>query len=251
MKGKALRRALETDAIRVGADLPMIQDSTELITPESAKEFLKRNQYNRPINWRAVEEYAGAMKRGGWKLHAQGVVLDTEGNILTGQKRLWAVIYANTNVYMRVSRGNPVDTARLLDRGTPQSSRDLAARETNRRHSPIEASIARCVCVLNGTLKPSVDQLALAIADCDATSTMVLSETKGTKKTRAILMILGAIVEVSCSTEDAKRLAKQAEWFASRLDTALKPATAEQCWNRGAAFGLALESARRIVEEAR
>ena len=76
---KALRRALETsDALRVNANVPLIVDRTELITPEIAREMLKKNQRNRPINWTKVDEYAAIMKAGKWELHAQGIILDTE-----------------------------------------------------------------------------------------------------------------------------------------------------------------------------
>ena len=160
MKGKALKRALEVDPIRAGGDIPLITDKTELITPTVAQEMLRANKDNRPINWKKVEEYSDAMVRGEWKLHAQGIVLDEGGNILTGQKRLWAVIYADVSVYMRVSRGNPKDTAKLLDRGDPQSARDLASRGTGRWHSPTESSIARACAALTGNMRPSKTQLA-------------------------------------------------------------------------------------------
>src|SRR5678815_3587241 len=104
MKGnKAMRRALQTsDAIRVNSDVPLIVDTTELITPEVAQEMLNHNKGNRPVNWNQVEQYAAMMKAGEFKLTAQGIVLDKTGNLLTGQTRLWAVVLSNCSVYMRV-----------------------------------------------------------------------------------------------------------------------------------------------------
>jgi len=251
MKGKALRRALESsDALRVGADVPLIVDTTELISPETAQAMLTRNKSNRPINWKKVEEYAAVMARGAWALHAQGIILDTDGNILTGQKRLWAVVYSGVNVYMRVSRGNPPATATLIDRGTPQSARDLASRGTGKKHSPTEASIARGVCVLAGNLRPSLDTLAATIERLSPIVEPLLVETAGTKKTKSVLMILAAICGTGRTEADARTLAKQTELLAGRLDRALEPQTSAACWGRGAAFGLAMENARRIVEAA-
>src|SRR5262249_10526113 len=149
-----------TDALRINANVPLITDKTELITPEVAMEYLKANKNNRPINWARVEEYAAIMARGDWKLHSQGVVFDTNGNILTGQKRLWAVVKAKVGVYMRVSRGTPPEAARLLDRGTPQTARDLATRETGRKHSPTEVSIMRAYAAMQGNTRPDTDQIA-------------------------------------------------------------------------------------------
>lgn len=251
MKGRALRRAIATgDALRVGASVPLITDTTELITPTSAQELLKRNTKNRPINWKRVEEYAAVMARGEWELHAQGIVLDADGNILTGQQRLWAVVYSQVNVYMRVSRGNPPSTARLLDRGVPQSSRDLASRETGRKHSPTEVSIARGYCALMGNLRPSTDLLAETVAMSAETTAAILDETRGTKKSRSVLMVLGAIYFLAPSADVARTLARQTERFAGDLDGALGQHTANECWGRGAAFGLAMEHARRIIAAA-
>jgi hypothetical protein len=252
MKGKALRRALETkDALRVNANVPLIVDTTELITPAIAEEILVRNKSNRPINWKQVEAYAAVMKAGEWRLHAQGIVIGSDGNLLTGQQRLWAVALSGCSVYMRVSRGNPVDAGRFLDRGRPQSARDLASRETEKKHSPTEASIARGVCILTGNRKPSTDQLAEVIAKNSKLVSALLAETAGTKKTKAVVMILAAICEVAKTTEEACGLASRSEKLADRLDLALLPESAAGCWGKGAAFGLAMEQARKCVSEAR
>ncbi len=247
MKGKALRRALQTShVVRINADVPLITDATELMTPETAYDMLLKNANNRPINWKKVEEYAAIMSAGKWQLHSQGIILDPNGNILTGQKRLWAVIYSNTAVYMRVSRGNPSTVANLLDRGTPQSSRDLASRETGRKHTPIEASIGRAILAMRGIVRPSTDELASAISQYSTRAAMVMKATAGTKKTRSIVMILAAICEGSESLIANK--AVFVEKWAKALEDKLAPQTPEQCWGRGAAFALAMNQARQIVE---
>ncbi len=248
MKGKALRRALESDPLRVGADVPLIVDTTEIITPTIAHELLQHNTTNRPIDWKAVERYADAMAAGKWELHAQGIVLDGQGNILTGQQRLWAVIYSNTNVYMRVSRGNPASAARLLDRGRPQSSRDLAARDTGRKHTPTEASIARAISVLQGNVRPSTDALAAIITTQAKPMSQLLGAATGTKKTRAVIMIAGAVLFFADGDLNTVReLASHLSLWANQLEAALAPQTPQQCWGKGAAFGLAMEAARKIV----
>ena len=248
MKGKALRRALESaDAIRinVGAAVPLIVTTTELITPDTAKEMLQRNKKNRPINWRKVEEYAETMRAGRWRLHDQGVMLDADNNILTGQKRLWAVIKAGVNIYMRVSRGNPADTATLIDRGIPQSARDLAARETGRVHSPTEASLGRAVLVLQGNLKPSPDELAAVLQQYEGTLKTVLALTRGSRKSRELLMVVAALM--LHHRDDVTQRMASVPILVDQLRTALLPRTADECWGRGAAFSLAMEQARRLV----
>lgn len=248
MKGKALRRALETkDAIRINADIPLIVDTTELITPAVAQELLNRNKGNRPVNWKQVEEYAAMMKRGEFMLTAQGIVIDKNGNLLTGQTRLWAVLLSDCSVYMRVSRGNLPETGRLLDRGRPQSARDLASRETEKKHSPIEASIARGVCAIAGNMKPSKDELGAVIAANSDLVKSLIKDMAGMKKTKSVLMIMSAIVATADDESKARQLAIHTAEFADKLDVALLPHTSSNCWGRGAAFGLALEHAKRIV----
>lgn len=245
---KATRRALQTsDAIRVNSNVPLIVDTTELITPDVAQEMLNHNKGNRPVNWKQVEEYAAMMKRGEFMLTAQGIVLDRDGNLLTGQTRLWAVLLSNVSVYMRVSRGNAPETGRLLDRGRPQSARDLASRETEKKHAPTEASIARGICAISGNMKPSKDELAAVIAKNAPMVTALLKDTTGMKKTRSVLMILSAICASAKDIAEARRLVIMTAEFADQLDVALLPHTAKACWGRGAAFGLALQQAQKCI----
>ncbi len=247
-KGKAYRRASEcADSIRLVHDIPLIVDKTEIITPTIAHEMLQRNTNNRPINWKKVEEYAAIMAKGEWKLHSQGIILDEKNNILTGQKRLWAIIYSDTAVPMRVSRGCPSNTVRMIDRGEPQSARDMAARETTRKHSPYEVSLARGFLVLHDKTKPSKDQLADTMIQQSEMFSSVLAETKGTKKTKSILMILSAICFISRDIKEAKNKSLMAETYANNLDTCLSPSSAAQCWGKGAAFTLAMKQAQTVV----
>ena len=248
MKGKALRRALMTsDVVRINTDVPAITDTTELISPEDAEEMLKRNSRNRPVNWNKVEEYAAIMRRGDWQLHPQGIILDPEGNILTGQTRLWAIIHAGIAVYMRVSRGSPADTAFVIDRGRPQSARDLSTRKTERKHSPTEASIARCVCVLRGQPKPSVDEIAAVMTEKSVIMAAILKQCAGTKKEKALLMILGAIAELSTGADEASALAKRSKMLADQLEQALLPYSVQSCWGRGVSFGMAMRKASEVI----
>ena len=250
IKGRALRRAVETnDSIRLTGDVPLIVDKTELITPNMAHEMLQKNKNNRPINWKKVEEYASAMAKGEWKLHPQGIILDKDGNILTGQKRLWAVIYSDTAVYMRVSRGCSADSARMIDRGTPQTSRDLATRETERKHSQIEASIARGISILNGEKAALPDKIADIIIDKSKHFEALLKETKGTKKTKSVLMILASMAHLVSDVAALKKMAVHTEMLAAKLDAKLAPSVADKCWGRGVAFVLAMEHAKKCVEE--
>ena len=230
MKGKALRRALaSSDALRINTekDVPLIVTTTELITPTIAKEILKNNKKNRPVNWHKVEEYAATMREGRWRLHDQGIMLDTDGNVLTGQKRLWAIINADVNIYMRVSRGNPPDTAHIIDRGVPQSARDLAARDTGRMHSPTEASLARAILALNGNLKPSADDIAAVLLRYAAPLTTAMTQTRGTRNNAGTLDDPGR--DDQESDEGFLHHLATVPILVDQLRTALLPRTAAEC----------------------
>jgi hypothetical protein len=63
-------------------------------------------------------------------------------------------------------------------------------------------------------------------------------------------MTLGAICAESTG-DMTRQLTRRVDELAERLELTLLPQHADACWNRGAAFGLAMEHARRIVCEAK
>jgi len=244
IKGKALKRALKTnDAHRILENLPGIVDTTELITPAIAEKLLMKNENNRPVNWNKVEVYKKLMELGEWKFHAQGIILDGKGNIITGQKRLWAIVLCGISQYMRVSRGSLPETAPFIDRGTAQSSRDLATRQTKRKHSPTEASIMRAYLALQGNVKPSADEIADAIVEHEPALNNIMETTAGTRKNKAMLMILGA----TCALDgvDRELWLGNLDLLAGKLETEV---CAAKCWNRGAAFSLAMKKAVQVCK---
>lgn len=250
MKGnKALKRAIQSkDYIRISnPEVPLITDTTELVDPGKAREFINNNKHNRQINWRRVEQYAEQMKTGNWHFHAQGIILDKDGNILSGQHVLWAIIYAGVTIPLRISRGTPASAAKYIDRGAPQSARDLASRDTERRHSPTEASIARAVFVLRGNMKPSTDDLGNLITALAEKSEIILKGIRGMKRTKAVVMVIAAIIECYplSSIDGAVKLIPR---FVERLESNLEPENADKCWGRGAAFSLAMRQAQQAVK---
>jgi hypothetical protein len=258
-KVKGLQRARESkDAYRLyHNDIPLITDRTEEITPEIAQKMLQKNKNNRPVNWRKVGEYRKIMERGEWKLHGQGIILDDKENIITGQKRLHAIILAGIPVYMRVSRGTPADRATLIDRGTPQSSRDLASRGTDRKHSPTEAAIVRAIFAFEGILRPSVDAMADKIIEYTDILENAMLLTKGTKKTKSVKMIMACIchlVKLNYSDKDKIYMMNVClgtiKPLAKKFEKELEPVTVDECWNKGAAFKLAMQKAMTVCYNA-
>ena len=196
-----------------------------------------------------MEQYKKMMLTGEWKFHSQGIILDDKNNILTGQKRLWAVILSGIPQYFRVSRGTPSNTSHLIDRGTPQSARDLASRLSERKHSPTEGSIARAMFAVDKKIRPSVDEMAFKIVECSELLEIATKQLRGTKKTKGILMITGAICWLAhhkdSSYIDLFALTTELE---RELNNELSPMVADECWNKGIAFTMAMNKSIEICK---
>ena len=236
-KKRALLRAAETnDAIRLGEqNIPLIVDTTEYVTPEIAERMLNKNKYNRPINWNAVEQIKNQMISGEWKFHGQGIILDDKCNILTGQKRLWAVILSGIPQYFRVSRGSPADTADVIDRGIAQTSRDLAARHTKRKHSPMEEKMAKAILAIRKVEKPSLDEIANIMKSYADEFQVALKASRGIKKTRGVIMVMAALCYTNEDEEIDHGVFAMVPEMATELEKRAYPIQLKDCWRRPAA----------------
>lgn len=100
-----------------------ITTTVETITPESAKEYLQRNNINRNINQSRVNAYADEIKNGKWQLNGEAIRFNTSGSLIDGQHRLSAIIKAEIPVEMCVMRNIPDDVS-IYDRGRPRDITD-------------------------------------------------------------------------------------------------------------------------------
>jgi hypothetical protein len=113
-----------------------IKTQIKNITPAMAEKMLneantrteKGEFLNRMISERRVRQLATAMNKGRWLVTHQGIALDTNGNLLDGQHRLWAVMRSGCTVPMAVTTGLPVGnrgnkTMDVLDIGKPRTVR--------------------------------------------------------------------------------------------------------------------------------
>lgn len=62
------------------------------ITPEMALDMLCKNSSNRKVRTDRVRYYAEQMKAGNWHLTGQGITFATDGTLLDGQHRLYAIV---------------------------------------------------------------------------------------------------------------------------------------------------------------
>lgn len=95
------------------------------ITPQQAEEWLNSNTHNRPLRNRQVEELAGAIQRGEFVLNGDMIRFDTNGTLIDGQHRLWAVVTAEMPIQSYVATDLPPDVQDTVDRGSKRTLADV------------------------------------------------------------------------------------------------------------------------------
>jgi hypothetical protein len=94
------------------------------VTPEIAKDLLKKNISNRPLKRSRISQLADALNRGEWKLTPQGISLSTEGVLLDGQHRLAAIIKTNKSADLVIAKDVDPSVFTILDTSLKRSAGD-------------------------------------------------------------------------------------------------------------------------------
>ena len=102
-----------------------ITSEVKNITPDFAGELLKRNTRNRNINRLTVEDYASQMRKGGWKLNGEPIIISESGVILDGQHRLLACQQAGVTIPSLIVYGAKDDTFTTIDTGRVRTAGDM------------------------------------------------------------------------------------------------------------------------------
>ncbi|MBF0141208.1 MAG: hypothetical protein HQL74_13135 [Magnetococcales bacterium] len=99
-----------------------------IVTPHMATEWLEKNQHNRHIRQSHVDHLAQQLRNGSWKLDGATICFDTDGNILDGQHRLWAVIESGSSIETLVVTGLESDVFPVIDTGIVRTGADVLSR---------------------------------------------------------------------------------------------------------------------------
>ena len=99
------------------------------VTPELAREWLKHNNFNRPLKPRLVDKYARQILEGHWQRNHQGVAFDGNGILIDGQHRLYAVIKTGQSVRMLVFLNETQMAHESIDNGKIRSLLDVVRLE--------------------------------------------------------------------------------------------------------------------------
>lgn len=90
--------------------------TVETIGPDLARQYLARNQNNRPLSTTRVAQYASDMRSGSWMLTHQGICFDDGGVLIDGQHRLHALIESGASATFQVTRGAAHQSFGVIDR---------------------------------------------------------------------------------------------------------------------------------------
>jgi hypothetical protein len=104
----------------------MLEFKKELITPSRAKELLEANINNRRVKDEVVNRYAQDILAGRWKEDTGEVIkISKSGIVLDGQHRLYAIIKANTPIFLHIVYGIDDSVSDVLDTGSVRSASDV------------------------------------------------------------------------------------------------------------------------------
>ncbi len=100
--------------------------TTEIITPAMAAKWVHPsvNRDNRPLRDSQVKYLAKQILDGKWQLTHQGVAFADDGRLVDGQHRLNAIIMANRQVQMMITRGLKADAYKVVDCGLKRAASD-------------------------------------------------------------------------------------------------------------------------------
>jgi len=118
-----------------------------LVTPETASQWLKLNEANRPLRSGAVQKMADDIADGLWlETNPQPLIFDTSGALIDGQHRLSALVRANRPLWFLVVTNVPRHTQLVIDDHLIRSVADFARWEMpGHKVSRIHVATARAM----------------------------------------------------------------------------------------------------------
>jgi hypothetical protein len=136
-----------------------VETKLELITPETAKEYLATSRGNRTLRRVWVLQLARDMTAKRFKLTHESIGFLEDGSLFDGHHRLEAVVLSGESVYMRVTRGVKADCVNAVDRGRGRSTTDAYQIAGEKWFTRQVAAIGRMWMILLGKRNPTDAEL--------------------------------------------------------------------------------------------
>ncbi len=122
------------------------------VTPETARQWLLTNNFNRAQRPDLVADYVRQIREGRWRRTHQGIAFSEKGTLLDGQHRLFAVVEAGIAVPMLVFVNEPLENHLAVDGGKRRTPLDVVRLEIRsnaikaKHISTLKAMIAGVFC---------------------------------------------------------------------------------------------------------
>ncbi|MCL2623848.1 MAG: hypothetical protein FWD31_09295 [Planctomycetaceae bacterium] len=131
---------------------PFANAYTINVTPDMAREWLLKNNFNRPQRPDLVADYVRQIRDGRWRRTHQGIAFTENGTLLDGQHRLFAVVETGIAVPMLVITNEPIENHLAIDGGKRRTPLDVVRLEIRsnsikaKHISTVKAMIAGVFC---------------------------------------------------------------------------------------------------------
>src|SRR6478752_7201216 len=139
---------------------------TEWNTPEVANRMLDRNTHNRPLKQGDILKWATEMEAGNWQLNGEAIKVATNGDILDGQHRLYAVALQDDGkaIPFTVIRGLAPEAQKTMDQGRRRDLADILSLEGVDASRSLAAAIRMFLAMDRGLLFVDRKQMAAVLS---------------------------------------------------------------------------------------
>jgi hypothetical protein len=139
---------------------------TEWITPEVANRMLDRNTHNRPLKQGDILKWATEMEAGNWQLNGEAIKVATNGDVLDGQHRLYAVALQDDGkaIPFTVIRGLAPEAQKTMDQGRRRDLADILSLEGVDASRSLAAAIRMFLAMDRGLLFVDRKQMAAVLS---------------------------------------------------------------------------------------
>jgi hypothetical protein len=178
------------------------------ITPEWAENILKNhNPKNRIVNDAFVARLARDIKAGAFVTTHQGIAFDTDGNLLDGQHRLAAIVFAKKSVDMLVTtgidpshkfNGTSINTFEVIDSGNKRGTGSMLQMagfiNANRLAACVRVMLLACADVKKWSQGVSTAQIHNALAIIGASAERCVNLSASARMFNAPSYIVAAVM---------------------------------------------------------
>ncbi len=123
-----------------------------LVTPEVAKELLKKNSKNRPVSKKTVDFYAQLMSAGKWCENGDTIRIGKSGTLLDGQHRLLAIIKSGKSYHYIIATDVDDIVFPNIDVGRLRRGSDVLALIGVANYNEAASAVRMCLSLQKGLI---------------------------------------------------------------------------------------------------